>query len=257
MITVKIEGLDELRRSLSDLHSRQVPFAAARALTKTAKSVEKRVQESMADAFSSASPYVKRATFATSATKSRLEAIIGLKDLKPSGGTAPAVLLKEHFTGGLRGNKPYEKALIALGVMPGGYRAIPGRGMRLNAYGNPTRESIRRVLEVIKTGQIYDGGVNTVNSRSRGRQKNQADISYFLKRVGDTSWRSKHLASGIYRRVYAGRGKPSAAIPILLFIKQAAYRKVLDMERSAREVVEREFRPNFDVALSEAIRTAR
>jgi len=257
MLTVKIEGLDELKRKLNDLGARQVPFAAAKAITTTAKSVEKRFQSDMGAAFKSASPYVKRSTFSTSATKANLSATIGLKDKKPARGTAPAVLLKEHFTGGARGNKPFEKALIAMGVMPGGYRAIPGGGMRLNAYGNPTRESIRRVLEVVKTGQIFDGGVNTANSRSRGRQKNQADVSYFLKRVGDRSAQSRHLYPGIYRRIYAGRGRSGAAIPVLVFVKSAAYRKVLDMKRSADEVVAREFNPNFDAAFTEALRTAR
>lgn len=257
MLTVKIEGLEELKRTISDIGRKQVPFAAAKAITKTAKAVEKRVQSDMAGAFKSASPFVKRATFSTSATKASLTATVGLKDQKPAGGSAPAVLLKEHFTGGLRGNKPFEKALISMGVMPIGYRAIPGRGMRLNAYGNPTRESIRRVLEVIKTGQIYDGGVNTINSRSHGRQKNQATVSYFLKKVGDRSARSNNLEPGIYRRIGEGRENGRAAIPVLVFVKSAAYRKVLDMERSAREVVAREFQPNFDVAFAEAMRTAR
>lgn len=255
MLTVKIEGLEELKRKLSDMGKKQVPFAAAKAITKTAKSAEKRLQADMAGAFKSASPFVRRATFSTSATKANLTATVGLKDQKPSGGTAPAVLLKEHFTGGLRGNKPFEKALIAMGVMPGGYRAIPGSGMRLNAYGNPSREAIRRVLEVVKKGDIYDGTVNT--GTSRGRQKNQADISYFVKRVGDNNWRSRHLDPGIYRRIDQRRGKQGAAIPVLVFVKQAAYRKMLDMERSARDVVAREFQPNFDAAFTEAMRTAK
>lgn len=257
MLTVRIDGLDALKRSLNDMGAKQVPFAAARAIAETAKSVERRFQSDMAGAFKSASPYVKRSTFSTSAKKTDLNAMVGLKDMKPAGGTAPAVLLKEHFTGGLRGNKPFEKALIAMGVMPGGYRAIPGSGMKLNAYGNPSRESIRRVLEVVKTGQLYDGSVNTVNSRSRGRQKNQADVSYFLKKVGDNSSRARHLDPGVYRRIGAGRGKLGAAIPVLVFVKAAAYQKVMDMKRSADEVVAREFNPNFDAAFTEALRTAR
>src|SRR5574343_1810326 len=120
MLTVKIEGLDEVKRSLGNLGG-QVPFAAARAITQTAKSVEKKLQADMASAFKSASPYVKRATFATVATKANLSAIVGIKDQKPSGGTAPAVLLKEHFSGGQRSNKPFEKALMSMGAMPQGH----------------------------------------------------------------------------------------------------------------------------------------
>lgn len=238
MLTVKIEGLEELRRRLSDMGSRQVPFAAAKAITQTAKAVEARIQHDMAGAFKSASPYVKRATFSTSATKANLSATIGLKDQKPSGGTAPAVLLKEHFTGGLRGNKPFEKAIAALGGMPAGYRAVPGSGIKLDAYGNPSRKEIGEMLGSLRSRmQVF-----------KGRGKNTALVGFFIVPVGAKS----HLHAGIYKRVARGAIKA-----MFLFVSKAAYRKVMDMERSAREVVAREFQPNFDAAFTEAMRTAR
>ena len=67
MLTVRIEGMEELKRTLNDMGRKQVPFAAAKAITQTAKSVEKKLQADMAAAFKSASPFVKRATFLTSA----------------------------------------------------------------------------------------------------------------------------------------------------------------------------------------------
>lgn len=238
MLTVRIEGVEDLKRSLSDIGKKQVPFAAAKAITKTAKSVEARIQSDMAGAFKSASPYVKRATFSTSATKANLTATVGLKDQKPAGGTAPAVLLKEHFTGGLRGNKPFEKAIIALGVMPIGYRAVPGGGMKLDAYGNPSRNEIGEMLGALRTRmQVY-----------KGRGKRVELVGYFIIPVGARS----HLHPGIYKRVARGAIKA-----MFIFVNKAAYRKVIDMERSAREVVAREFQPTFDAAFAEAMRTAR
>lgn len=238
MITIRIEGLDELKRTISDMGRKQVPFAAAKAITKTAKAVEKRIQSDMAGAFKSASPYVKRSTFSTSATKSSLTATVGLKDQKPSGGTAPAVLLKEHFTGGLRGNKPFEKAVASLGVMPRGYRAVPGGGMKLDRYGNPSRKDIGEMLGALRTRmQVY-----------KKRGKGVEMVGYFVVPVGA----KLHLHPGIYKRIARGVIKP-----MFLFVAHAAYRKVMDMERSAREVVAREFQPNFDAAFSEAMRTAR
>lgn len=238
MLTVKIVGMDELRSNLSDMASKQVPFATAKAITMTARSVEGRLQKDMAGAFESASPYVKRSTFSTSATKVKMEATVGLKDKKPSGGTAPSVLLKEHFTGGLRGNKPYEKAMIAVGWMPSGWRAIPGTGIKKDRYGNPNRKEIGEMLGALRTKlQIF-----------KGRGKKAALIGYFVVPVGANS----HLSAGIYKRVARG-----SIQPMFIFVKSAGYRKVINLQRTADEVVRREFQPNFDASFAEAIRTAR
>lgn len=238
MLTVKIEGMDDLRRKLNDIGGKQVPFAAARAITQTAKSVEKKLQADMAGAFKSPSPYVKRSTFATVATKASLSATVGLKDQKPSGGTAPAVLLKEHFTGGRRGNKPFEKAIIALGAMPAGYRAVPGGGMKLDAYGNPSRKDIGEML----------GSLRSRTQVWKGRGKNVELVGYFVVPAGAQG----RLPAGIYKRVARG-----ALRCMFIFVKQADYRKVLDFERTAQQVVAAEFQPNFDKAFAEAMRTAR
>lgn len=238
MLSIKIEGLTELHRILGEMGKKQLPFAAAKAITKTAKAVEARIQSDMAGAFTSASPYVKRATFSTSANKATLSALIGLKDQKPSGGTAPAVLLKEHFTGGARGNKPFEKAIAALGAMPRGHRAVPGSGMKLDAYGNPSRKEIGEMLGVLRTRmQVY-----------KGRGKRTALVGYFIIPVGSRS----HLSPGIYKRVAAGAIKA-----MFVFVPRAAYRKVMDMGRSAHEVVAREYQPNFTAAFNEAMSTAK
>lgn len=238
MLTVRIEGMEELKRSLSEMGAKQIPFASAVAITKTAKSVEKRIQTDMAGAFRSASPYVKRATFSTSATKINLSATIGLKDMKPAGGTAPAVLLKEHFTGGRRGNKPFEKAIATIGGLPSGWRAIPGSGAKRDAYGNPNRKELGEMLGALRSRmQVF-----------KGRGKRMALVGFFIVPVGASS----HLHPGIYQRV-----APGAIKCMFLFVNGASYRKVIDLERSAQEVVAREFQPNFDATFAHAIRTAR
>ena len=248
-----------MKRSLNDASRRQVPFAVAKALTLTAKAIEKEIQSAMASAFNPVSQYVKRSTFVSPARKSLLTAMVGLKDARRARGTSPAVLLLQHFTGGLRGNKPFEKKLISLGAMPVGYRAIPARGMKLDANGNPRRGDIARLLqavqELVKPGAHYTETVST--GSSRGRQKNQADVSYFLKKVGDNSLRARHLVPGLYRRIQPGGAKKGAAIPVLVFVKQAAYRKLIDMERIGRGVVGRDFQREFDAAFRNAVKTAR
>lgn len=234
---VKIEGLDELMR-LPDKLARQVPFAVSVAINKTATGVDGKLKREMAGAFKSPSPYVSRATFIQRSTKTNLTAVVGLKDQKPSGGTAPAVLLKEHFTGGLRGNKPFEKAIISMSGMPSGWRAIPGAGIRKDAYGNPNRKEIVEMLGALRSRmQVY-----------KGRGKKTALVGYFVVPVGAQS----NLEPGIYKRLARG-----ALATMFIFVKFAAYRKVLDLQRTADQVVRSEFQPNFDAAYADAMRTAR
>lgn len=237
MIKIEIQGLQQLTARVDNM-GKQARFAAANALTKTAQAVERKVQSGMAGAFKSASPFVKRATFVQGARKDTLTATVGLKDQKPSGGTAPAVLLKEHFTGGLRGNKPFEKAIASLGASPQGYRAIPGGGMKLDAFGNPNRKLIGEMLGALRNNrQVWNG-----------RGKNVVLTGYFVVRVGDKS----HLHPGIYYRPNKGAIKC-----LFVFVARAAYRKAIDLERIARDVVAGEFQQNFDHEFADAMRTAR
>ena len=230
--------MDGVKRLLGEMGEKQVPFATAVAITKTAKSVEKRLQADMSRAFKSASPFVQRATFSTSATKANLSATVGIKDKKPAGGTAPSVLLKEHFTGGVRGNKPFEKALITMGVMPQGYRAIPGNGMKLDAYGNPSRREIGEMLGALRSRmQVF-----------KGRGKNVALVGYFVVPVGAAS----KLHPGVYKRI-----DRAVLATMFIFVRRASYQKVIDFERDATRVVASEFQQNFDAALINAMRTAR
>ncbi len=222
---------------LDDTQRRQVPFATALALTRTGKRVESGLQTAMAGGFDSASPYVKRSTYSTSATKTNLTSIIGLKDKKPAGGTAPAVLLKEHFGGGARGNKPMEKALMAIGNLPTGWRVVPGAGMKLDAYGNPKRAAVAELLGALRSRQqVY-----------KGRGKRIALVGYFVIPVGSGS----HLEPGIYWR------SARAIRPMFMFVRSAQYRKRFDLPQIAQRVVSESFQVEFDRALAQAQATAR
>ncbi len=238
MLKVVITGMDELKARLSDIGRDQLPFSAAQAITKTAKSVEARIQSDMARAFTSPSPYVKRATFTQSANKRNLTATVGLKDMKPAGGTAPSLLLKEHFTGGLRGRKPYEKAIEMLGGLPSGYRAIAGAGLKLDSYGNPNRKEVGEVIGALRTKmQVY-----------KGRGKRQMMVGYFVVPVGSGT----RLHAGIWKRM-----ANTKIMPMFIFVQSANYKKLIDLQRSANEVVSSEFQANFDESFVNAMRTAR
>lgn len=236
MITIQVDT-KATTRWLDDLQRRQVPFATALALTKTAKKIEQSLKAEMASGFGSPSPYTLRSTFSTSATKSSLMAIVGIKDKAPAGGTAPSKLLKEHFTGGSRGNKPMEVAMMAAGALRNGWRVVPGAGMPLDAYGNPKRNAVREILGALRSKmQIY-----------KGRGKRMAMVGYFVVPVSADA----RLAPGVYWR--SGR----AIRPMFLFVESAGYRKRFDLPRLASTVVAREFNGEFNSALAKALASAR
>jgi hypothetical protein len=237
MITVKVEGLKQVARSLGEA-GKQARFAAAVALTRTAKDGAQVLRIELSSQLSGSSPYSLRSAYSTSARASDLSSLFGIKDKKPAGGTAPATLLKEHFTGGARGNKPYEKALAGLGALPSGWRAIPAEGIKKDRYGNPLRREVGEVLGALKAGiNIY-----------KGRGKRMALTGYFVVPVGARS----HLVAGVYKRIGARVIKP-----MFVFVRQAGYRRAFDLARIGSDVVGKRFNGHFAEAFKMAMSTAR
>ena len=236
MITINVEAdIKEATRWLSDIQKKQIPFATAKALTDTAKAVQADLKREMLQEFDNPSPFTKNSTFSTSANKATLQAVVGIKDMGMR--VTPAQLLKEHFTGGRRGGKPMERAMASMGALPAGWRVVPGQGMKLDAYGNPNRNQVREIL----------GSLKNKTSVYQGRGKKVALVGYFLIPVGTDA----RLTPGIYWR--SGR----TVRPMFIFIKQAGYRKVIDLPAIGTRVVNKTFGPLFNTALERALATAR
>ena len=236
MIEINVQAdIREATAWLNDVQRKQIPFATAKALTATAKLVQADLKRDMVAEFDNPSPYTRNSTYSTAATKTNPTATIGLKDKGMR--VAPAKLLKEHFTGGLRGGKPMERAMMALGALPSGWRAVPGQGLKLDAYGNPNRNQVREIL----------GSLKNKSGVYKGRGKKMALVGYFTVPIGSDS----SLTPGLYWR--QGR----TIKPMFVFTQHAAYRKVLDLPRIAGKVVAKSFGPQFTTELQRALATAR
>lgn len=239
MIKVRLEGVEHLKRILAS-GSKQVRFATAVALTRTSKGLQQDLGQELASRLESASPYTRNSTFSTGAKPANLQAVVGIKDKKPSRGTSPATILKEHFTGGRRGNKPFEVALMAMGVMPKGYRAITASGIKTDAYGNPTRAAIGELLGGLKSR------MNIVGKASK--RKGATTVGYFAIQPGARS----HLAPGVYKRI-----NMRAIQPMLVFVPAAGYARRFHLPKLADRYVSRHFQPLFEAAYAQAVATAR
>lgn len=112
-------------RSLSDLARRQLPFATALALNDTAAEVREAWQVQMKRRLDRPTPFTLRGVFMRRASKRRLTATVGVKDVQ-------AGYLKYQVRGGTR--------------LPVG-RAIPVPvGQRRNKYGNMPKGALKRVI---------------------------------------------------------------------------------------------------------------
>lgn len=114
MTAIKL-NLKEVERAFSDLERKQVPFAAAKALTQTAKQVQKELERQLPIKLDRPTPFTRRAFGTVRATKSRLRSTIFVKDLQ-------AEYLSFAIHGGHRD--------------PDNKRILMPKNIKLNKYGN-------------------------------------------------------------------------------------------------------------------------
>lgn len=245
-VTISIrDNIKDATRWLSDYERNQVPFAAALALTRTGKVVEKGLQQTMTDVFDNPTPFITRGTFATSAKKSDLTTTVGMRDQARNGRGSPADYVREQFYGGERGEKAFERAFRAIGALPAGWRAIPAAGIKSDRYGNPDRRAVAEVLGAMRRGL----------SVFSGRGKRAAQVGYFVVMPGTSDPRVLGLQPGVWRRTQ--RGGDRAVVPVFVFTQQAAYTPRIDLPALASQISAVEFPRQFAAALSRALRTAR
>ena len=114
-----------LDRALSDAAQRQMPFATARALTRTARGASDVETQEIRRTFDNPIPFTQRGLYMRGASRSRPEAEIGIKKIQ-------AQYLGLQAEGGLR--RPEGRAIL-----------IPV-GARTNTYGNLPRRAVARLL---------------------------------------------------------------------------------------------------------------
>lgn len=214
-IKVELQGAEKLLNSLSDL-GKQVRYAAAVALTRTAREVAAAEQEEIGKVFDKPTPFIKRAVGFTSATKATLTARVFVKDRQQR-------YLLPHITGGSRPLKPFEKRL---GKEIGFW--VPGPGVRLNVYGNIPLATIKQIAANLQGSVGIRGKYRDIFV---GTPKNQPQKPFAV-------W-AKTKSGGI--------------VPLLIRIDNPNYAKRFDFQGIARRVVGQTFSNEFSRALREAL----
>lgn len=245
-INLKIEGLDSVKKQLANI-SKQVTYAASRALNTTAFAVNTEIKKEMQTAFKGGpTAFALRAFAVDKATKSSLTATIALREDAPSGGTSYSKALRHLFTSGTRDWKKLEGYLQAKRLMPAGLMAVPGDGCPLDSKGNIRKPALTEMLGVLSTQRA-----NLRVYRKTGAGKAQKAVGYFVVTVGDKT--RKH--PGIYKRIETGTS--SGISPMIMFVKRGNWRKYIDLQLVGNKVVGFEFEAAFTKEFEAAMASAR
>jgi hypothetical protein len=229
--------------------ARDVPFAAVKALTRTAKLGQEAVRAEMRAVFDRPTPYTLASTFIRPATKDRPVSSVYLKD-DTSKGTPAERYLAAQIEGTTRRHKRMEVALQRIGVLPQGWYVVPGKAARLDGYGNWSRGQIVQVLAYF---QAFGEGGYRANTTAAGRAKrakgtrSKRGITYFAVLPGRRASRS--LQPGIYLQTRFAFG--SALQPIAIFVEAASYRRRLHFHATVERTVVTHFGEELRRAMAE------
>lgn len=213
---------------------KQVDFAVAMALTKTAKAVQQAIPAALDETFDRPTPFTKRGTYLKAARRDSLVAEVGFRDIQ-------AKYLKLQAEGG--SYAPGEAGI-----------RLPGN-IQLNTFGNIPRGMIAKLKAAAENGQLSAAIARRLNVQGN-RRKGAAPLQLFFGVPRGRGWEDAPL--GIWRRVPGAAGQPGKLIPVIVFEDTPAkFKRRLDMDAIARPVVAREFAKNLNEAVRRALATAR
>lgn len=269
-IKVDTSGLESLSRQMQGMQ-KQVAFATAVALTRTAKAAQGDVAAEFARKFDRPTPTVMNGLWTKPATKQNLRSMVYVKD-RPLGGKNPnslAQILAHEFSGGSRIAKQLEVLLRQQGFLTANEYVAPGGAAKLDRYGNMSRGQITQILSQI--GVIRAGFDSTATGSKRSRRNVQRAGVIFWS-AGPNGGGGKPLTDAATGIVYGHTGRGGRAQhlpkgawvrsgdgvkPLLIVIRAPHYSRRIDMAAIVRKTIDRVFQTEFDRAYADAIRTAR
>lgn len=232
MITIKAPDA-KIAQDQLEKFAKQIPFATALTLTNLAKRVEKGEYEVMAKRFDRPTRTTMKSIFVRPASRSRLQAVVGLKD--QGAGVAANKYLRSAVYGTNRKPKRFEKALMAKGVLKPGQYAIPNKEF-LDHNGNVKGSLARRVIKAVDPNKTAPAGKRTRASK------------YFAGEVDgqDGIWERKRF------------GKDYGVRPVFIFTDAAPrYSVRVPFFKIANNIVKANFDREFAKAFEQAVATAR
>lgn len=245
--TFKVRGWQAVTSMLNRME-KQSRFGIARAITKTAKDVERQLKQEMATKTDRPTPYFLKSTFVQPATQQLLVARVGLKDrIFGKNSIASAEMFGHHFQGGARVPKALELYLRRAGLLGGNEFVVPGAGARLDAFGNMSRGQVQQVMSQLRVG--LDPYAWSSNSRRSKRNVQLAGRMFWAR--GNA--RDGHLKRG----AYIDMGPPVGLRPLLVVVRTPSYTRRFDLPKLAATTIAKTWKENLNVSLVDAFNSAK
>lgn len=243
------DNFPEVQRWL-DTQSKQPRYAAAVALTRTAQDVRVAERDEMTRVFEAPTPYTLNSLYLKFATVLTLTAEVWLKDDRAGSGTPATRYLLPQIQGGERGQKGFERALVAHGLMDKGARAVPTSAVKLDRYGNVPRGTMVQILSQLRVQMTAGYESRATGSKRSKRNIRKQGVIYFVLRKPHGK-----LMPGIYGRHEFAHG--SAVKPLFLFADAAHYKVRFRFFTLAERVINERFPRHFEAEFARALATAR
>lgn len=242
--------LDKVARQFGRLAQGKVPQAATMAINVAARMVREAEMREMRDVFDRPTKWTMNSVFIKAATPRDLSAIVWLKDERATtrGGIPATKFLAAQIEGGGRHLKAFELRLQKAGVMPAGYRAVPGDAAKLDAYGNMSMSMIIQIMSFFNANPSTRSNMSERGFArlAKGTKKAHGFVYFALQK----KWGK--LLPGIYQRMeFSGGGTRNVSVPrpVMIFVQNAQYKVMFGFAEIAQEVVDRSFPELFKQAM--------
>lgn len=221
----------DVQKAIRDLAAEDAPFVTAYALTKTAQDIKSAEVRSMSSVFDRPTKFTLNSLFVKPATKTDLTAEVFFKD---GFGSIPAWrYLGPQVEGGPRRHKAHELRLIKAGHMKPDEFAVPGAGVKLDAYGNISGSLIERILSQVQAAEQFSGYAANATAKSLKRAKKRKTGRYFVLRPDGAGRAGRNVAPGIYFRASV-----RDVVPVIMFVRAPKYQKRFPFYEVARATVD-------------------
>jgi len=249
---VEIKGLDSFKKGLTDLQLNQYPFAMKEALNEMSGIVQKGEKQQMSVDFDRPTPFTLNALKINYATKAKLSGGVVFKD--PDRLSESQHYLYPNVFGVKRGFKKFEAAFYARGLIPAGYYAMPGKGVRLDSFGNVPSSLIAQVLSWFgansNSGYASATSDATKAKKKRGTRKTYG-FEYFALRK-----KAVALLPGIYKRTYTPFGTSLTSIFIFVSKTYVGYQRSYKFHETGKTIFNQYFKQTFNEKMDLAMKTA-
>lgn len=247
MLTIKT-NIPDFIKNVTENYKKQVKYATFIASRNTAFITRDVLINDMKKVFDRPTPWILRGVEVKKAfyedRKTTQGSIVRLRE--EAGKGVPAVKsLGSQVEGGTRALKGYERLLNSKGILPDGYYIVPGKGMKLDQYGNIPGSVIVSILSELQamgeTGYLMN---KKLKNKAKGKVAKLRGYFVINKPNGN-------LPMGIYQR------KNGITYLLMYFIHSQNYNKRYDFFGVGLDAAYKVYDQQFNEALSNALLTAR